>query len=405
VRELDGERPTLILSGGHRHRALWEPLAERYQLVFLESSAAAAAESMLDSASILRVEEFLVDEHINAAKAEAMWQARKVMVALENGLTFDDDVDGLRQPGLNGWLPTSVYELATASYVRVFAAMSCVEKMNVVGVLVHEDVTPEGRLLAQFGISEDLPTIHVPHANHFLGPGSTDIHCQVTAQYIGASGTHMRDWYMACGVPADRIRLVGAPQWDWLYKEHALPERGIARKALGKTDDGLVITYGGTWGQDTGVWGNGAADIEAGWQTMLAAAKELGAYLIVKEHPGETPDRDKKYSEEMEAAGVSGAVTRVHNEYALRAADCLVTQGSSNLAVEAAIVGTPAVELYQCSTRYPDYGPRGTWGDGLADLVHEAIGAGPLKEFERAMNYDADGGAVDRIVEWVGELC
>jgi len=83
----------------------------------------------------------------------------------------------------------------------------------------------------------------------------------------------------------------------------------------------------------------------------------------------------------------------------------LVTQGSSNLAVEAAILGTPTVELYVCSSKYPEYGPRGTWGEGLSDLILEAIARGPLKDFERAMNYDADGRAVERTVEWVRSIC
>jgi len=155
------------------------------------------------------------------------------------------------------------------------------------------------------------------------------------------------------------------------------------------------------------VWGNGLPDLQAGFQEMLVAMKELGAKMIVKLHPGEPEGNEGYYQTRMHEAGVLGCLTRIHNEFAIRAADCVVTMSSSNFAVEAMIAGVPVVEHYQCGTKYPDeYGPApGTWGDELVPLIKQAIKDGPNKEFVRAMNYDDDGKAINRCVEWIRGLC
>jgi hypothetical protein len=399
------KKPVLVTLGGPNGVPLWHSLSEYYRLAFLDSSAGQLAEQM-GVPDVLYVERFIEPAKVNIARAEALWQTWKVMGAVQSGsLLLHPDVDGLRRPTLQGWLPISFVELATAAYVRIFGLIGLLEKEGMAGIVVHEDVTPLGRVAVQFGNAENVPTLHMPHANHFLKPGTVDIHCETIGTYIGASGTYMKDWYEACGVPSSNITVTGGCQFDRFYKDLSIPSKDSARRALGLPADGLVLTYGTTWAQYTGVWGDPEKDLERGWQSMLAAAKEMSAYLLVKMHPGQGGNPEKKYEADMKAAGVKGAISRQHGDFFLRAADCLVTQGSSNLAVEAAILGTPSVELYLCSSKYPDFGPKGTWGEGLAQLILEAIARGPLVDFVQQMNFDNDGKAVERTVEWIRGIC
>jgi len=398
------DKPVLFTVGNYTQQDLWRPLSETYRLAFLNSGAGQMAHEM-GIEDVLVLESFMTGAMLEQAKGQAMAYATQISEAVISGsCVLDSAVPALNGTGLLRWLPVWAYENAVPAIGRVFAAATCMEKHGSSGVLVHEDVTPEGRVLCQWGNVEGLPTLHMPHANHFLANDTADIHCSTVAQHIGASGIYMRDWYLGAGSKAD-TRLIGAPQWDKLYDAERMPTREQSRRAMGIAQDAFVLVYGGTWAQMTAVWGDAEEELKRGWELAVNAAKEMGALFIVKMHPGEAPNRETFYVEEMKKAELKGVVTRKHNEHVLRAADCVLTQGSSNLAVAATILGTPVVEIYQCSTRYPDYGPKGTWGDGLVDLIREAIAAGPLKEFERAMNYDGDGKAIDRSLEWIKEMC
>jgi hypothetical protein len=397
------EKPALYLVGGHTQQALWRPLSENYRLAFLNSGAGNLARQT-GIEGVLILEEYMTPAMLDQAKAEAMERAYSVFDGIVSGsLVMDPDIAMLNGKD-SRWLPVMTYESTTATIARVMACAVCAEKEGAAGVFVHEDVTPDGRILCQWGNAEGVPTLHVPHANHYIANDTGDIHCSTVAQHIGAAGTYMEDWYKTAGA-AGEFTILGAPQWDRLYVAENMPSREFARRALGLPQDKLILAYGGTWAQITALWGSPVDELERGWQLMLRACKALDAVLIVKMHPGEAGGREQYYEKAMKEAELHGVITRAHNEFVVRASDCLVTQGSSNLAVEAAILGTPTVEIYQCSTKYPDYGPKGTWGDGLEQLIGEAIAAGPLPEFARAMNFDNDGHAVERVVEWVKKLC
>lgn len=397
-------KPVLYTVGGHTQRELWQPLSEHYQLAFLNSGAGRMAAEM-GVEDVLLIESFMTPTMLEQAKRKAMLHVAQVADVVASGsCLFDPSIPSLDTQGMLNWLPVWTYENLIPAIGRAFSLAACHEKHGGVGALVHEDVTPEGRILCQWANAEGLPTLHMPHANHFLANDTEDIHCSTVARHIGASGTYMRDWYAGAGAQAD-IQLIGAPQWDRLYDTERRPGREFARRALGLPQDGLVLAYATTWAQMTAVWGKPDEELERGLELMLGAAKELAATLIIKMHPGEVAGQEKAYVEALREFGLKGAITRKHNEVVLRAADCLITQGSTNLAVSAAILGTPVVEIYQCSTRYPDYGPPGTWGEELVDLIREAVRGQDLGEFERAMNYDADGKAGERAVAWIRELC
>ena len=386
-------KPILALAGGHTQKAMWPALAEHYRLAFLDTAAANLAGEM-GLEGIMRIEGFLDGERFNQAKNEAMWASEKVMAALKNGLVLDHAVPELNSK-MPKWLPLFFRDQAEAAMVRLAAVDACFAKEKPVGVLVHEDVTSESRALVLYAKEHGVPTLHLPHANHFLKARTTDIHSQITAEHMAFYGEYMADWY---GVPGTRV---GAPQWDWLYHDIKIPTKEIARRGMGIVDGTKTLTYATTWFQMTSVFGKGADDLEAAWLRMLEAAKTLKAFLIVKMHPGEQANQEKHYEEGMKKAEVHGAIMRQNTEWALRAADCVIVQGPSNVGVEAAILGTPVVELYQYGARYPEWGPSGTWGE---DLVQKIEAATPNPEFVRRI-LDHPGEATEHAVEWVRGIC
>jgi len=397
------DKPILLTVGGHTHEKLWAPLSEHYRIAFLSNQSAAYADSL--GIENLRLESFLVPDDISNAKMTGLILTSDLLHDIADGQVSLGTGPRMRAPGLNHWFPGLFFDHATAAIARTSACQRMAEQNQVAGILLHEDVTPEGRVLALFGNSRGIPTLHIPHANHFLRPGTGDIHCQTTASYIGAAGAYMEGWYQDCGKSKEFITVVGTPQWDDLYDEELLPSKEFARRAFGIKEDEMALGYAGTWYQMTSAWGDPEADLEASWNTMLETAKSLGAFLLVKMHPGQNPGQERFYMDQMKEAGLRGAVTRKHPKFAARAVDCMVVQGPSNYGVQCSILGAPVVELYQCGARYPDFGPKGTWGDGLAELIGEAIAAGPNKDFAARIDHRNGELAVDRAVEWVRGLC
>ena len=401
-----GSRPTILTIGNHTQRSLWLPLSEHYRLAFLDNAfhAEAAGANVPD---IIPLRDYATDDVVQDARARAMLAVTDLVNSIADGLAVDREVSDLHGVALAGWLAPALYEAWASSMGRISACAALHEKEGVAGVLVHEDVTPIGRVVSQWGNAVGIPTLHAPHANHFMRPGTKDIHCSATAKHLGVAGTYMRDWYSACGVSDDRMTVVGAPRWDHLVDEEKLPSRWLARNGLGVKDDTkFVLGFATTWYQLTTVWGvEPEAYLESCTDRVVAAAKELDAFLVVAMHPGESPDQENHYADKIKKAGLRGAVTRHHNEHTLRASDCLVVVGPSNVGVRASILGTPVVELYTPGARYPDYGPPGTWGDDLIPLIRQAVADGPKKDFSEAMCCGLDGKGTERTVDWVRSLC
>jgi hypothetical protein len=358
----------------------------------MDEQVATLADSM-DIPQVLRLAQFSPEDY-GRAKGRAMLMAGDIIGRSVGGDLSLGELPSLNGLGLAGWLPTVFYETATPAIMRTSACQVLHEKEGVAGVLVHEDVTPNGRVLAQWGNANGVPTMHLPHANHFSKANTGDIHCQATAKNIGAAGSHMERWYSHTGA---NITKVGVPWWDAHYKE-AVPSKDMARHALGVKDGEYVLGYATTWAQMTSVWGGDPEPFLTGaLHRVFEAVKKLNAFLLLKMHPGEHPEQDKFYEQEMKDAGIRGAVTRHHAEVCLRAMDCLVTQGPSNLGVSAQILGTPVVEMFVHGARYTD-GPKGTWGDGLEEMIAEAV---LLPEWTESMNYMNDGKATERTLDWI----
>ena len=389
------DKPVLLTVGGHTLRSLWEPLSETYDLAFLQTHSAILAESM--GIKAIALERLLKDDMVAEAKTQAMVAASEVVNACrDGGAVLDAEVEALHGKGLMSWMPTLFFDHAVTALVRLRALEKIARDRKVAGVLVHEDVTPEGRLLAEFGKSIGVPVLHLPHANHYIKPSAWDIHCRVSATHIGVSGEYMRDWYVECGADPEQIAILGTPQYDYLYDTLTMPDCEAAKRAFHIPEGKKVIGYGTSWFQMTSVWGDGPAELGRCWAQVLSACQMTDAFLMVHVHYGEA-GRQQHYADQMKDANVKGAVHKGDGLFwALQASDVVVVPSASNYGLEAAILGKPVVELWTPGARFPDDGPEGTWGEDLVEVIERAK---PLPDWAKRMN--AGPGALDRAVEWV----
>ena len=407
-------KPVLLVGGHPIAHALWEPLTQDYNLVFLYQQASDMASSM--GMKIPALVNFLTPQATEwALNEEARLVAqmsgsmaevsRRFGVALEEDANLTGASDELAR-FWPGYCVSHIHGLAQ----RVSALRAVSEQFEIAGCVTHEDVAPDTRSMVNWCNARAIPTVHVPHANcHLTNDGGPDIHRETRATWIAASGVYAAQWYAQGGHPADRIRLTGMPQWDALYDEHSIPGRQEARRVLGLPDDGLVLCYAMTWTQTTGLRGGWASELEAGWNAVIEATKALGADLIVKLHPNDGATSEDAVAKAMNDSGVRGMVTRHHNSYVIRAADCLIAQGPSNMCTEAAILGTPSAYIQSEGFDYAYPLPYRCPPGSLTDTVREAISSRADPRWQEMCKVYNDahpgGGSIRRVVEMVKEIC
>ena len=389
--------PILLTVGGPTQQTIWEPLAKDFRILFGDHQAFIRAQG--DGLYSSSVEQATDEQMIEYAKSKSFWLVDAAMEHLKNNGGFYKDHPHLTGELLTDWAPAFLFNRAAESVLRIMAVERFDEEEGpIVGVFLHEDVSPQGRLFAEWGHSRGIPVLHLPHANHFIAPGTGDIHCQISSDQIAVYGPYMRDWYKACGATDDMLTIVGAPQFDLQYDEEYLPALETSRLALDIEPDEFVIAYATTWAQDTSVF-----DYDLTWarHRVLQAAEKMGARLIFKVHPGAAKGAEEELIQDLLAYGVPGNVTRHHNEHILLASDVLICQGPSNLGVSSNILGTPVVELLMSSARYPEkYGIPATWGDSLEDCIEETIKLGVNENFIADMDA-GQGKANDKVIEWI----
>lgn len=410
-------RPIMLLTGGPVTQTLWAPLAERYDLVFLYPAAAQQAAALgLTAAPIAALMDGDIQEHI---ANEAVMLSARVVAGLPNvstciGAAYEDTAPAALNGHLHEWFPGYIHHLLTAE----IALLAQLERLSasgrrIVGCITHEDVSPEPRTLINWANVKGIPTIHVPHAPCHLLPGVVDIHRETRAKWIAASGPAVAEFYSASGHDSSFITVTGGPQYDWMYTD--APTRTRAREIL--LGDDLpkyagkpMLCYQTTWGQTTSLRSEFETEFTQGWQAVLAVAKEIGAFVMVKVHWNDTrPETLERYDSDLRAAGVPGLVTRDHMLYVLAAADCLVAQGPSNMCLEAAMVGTPSAYIqtadFDFTTPLPYRGTAETIGAAIRAALDSA-GRDEWQDFVSQYN-DAhpEGDATSRVVAMVEQIC
>ena len=404
--------PLLLISGGPATTPLWPALAERYDLVFLYPQAAQQAQAQgIRAGALASVLDADLQEHI--ATASVKLAARVVgnlpAVGQNVAAVYGDQAPEALNGHLTDWFPGYAYHLLNGS-VTILAELERLAGVGrrIAGCLTHEDVSLDTRAMVSWCNVRGIPTLHVPHAPCHLLPGVTDIHRQTRAKWIAASGLAVAEFYAESGHDQSFITITGGPQYDQMYT--ARPSRVEARAALAIKHTGPVLCYQTTWGQTTSLRSDFEAEFERGWQAVLAAAREMGAYLMVKIHwHDQRPEMLDYYEKALTAANVPGLVTRDHFLYVLAAADVLVAQGPSNVTLEAAMYGTPSAyiqtEGFEFRTALPYRGTIDTIGDAIR-MAHASAGHPAWDNFVAQYNAaHPDGGAAERVTALVEQVC
>lgn len=411
-------RPILLISGGPVTEPLWAGLAETYDLAFLYPQAAQAAGSLgLPAAALNSIADPPLAEAAQAAALKLTARVINAEDAIAAKFSAEFAALGASQlgAGVGAWLGVFAHQIISAQ-VGVAAQLERLAGTGrrIAGCVTHEDVSADTRALVAWCNRMGLPTIHVPHAPCHLLPGVPDIHRQTRARYIAASGPAVARFYAEAGHDPKRIGTTGNPAWDGLYGD--VPGRDEARRVLaidpphtqGARHAGPVLCYMTTWGQTTSLRSDFEREFAAGWAAVLAEAQKIGAYVCVLVHWHDNrPGVEERYEAALKDAGVPGLVTKHHKLYVLRAADCLVAQGPSNMLIEAAILGTPGCYLqtpdFDYATALPYRGTPETIGAAIGQAL-----AGGAEWDGFVSQYNAvhpHGGAVENVVGLVREIC
>ncbi len=393
---------TLLVTGGPVTQSMWSGLAEKYDLVFMYPQAKGLATDMgIKSRSLV---EFLTPEHHEYADNAAVVMGARVVQSLPKLQEQIHSIIPVPNQYLDGNLPEwwagFIHANLRERITQVMAMRALFEKEKPVGLVTHEDVTPECRTMVMFCKARGVPTIHVPHAACHI-TDKRDIHRETKCDWIAASGTYERDWFAGNG--ASQIRVVGKPDLDWAY-DPLLPSKEEARRILGL--DGFVVTYASTWGQTTSLRGGFGEELSNGVTAVLNLCKSRNAKLAIRVHRSEPPQAEGEYERVMREAGVTGFITREHNHLLVRAGDVLVAQGPSNTCILAAIVGTPSCYIQTEGAEYAHAMPPRCAPEGLDKAVNDALAVTDWTEFVDVYNAAHPlGNATERAVEMVAEIC
>ena len=404
------EKPIILLSGGRTTQPLAKLLAERFRIAVFDQNAA--------SSFTVQIEEVLCPEKgakpqldATATNDAAILTARIVnaLPALPQKFAVDGVASPALSENLSGWLPgLSLTLLSTlARDVRVLETFC--NGLDVRCVVTHEDVTPRFRAMVLYAKTRGIPTVHVPHANHFCHT-RPDIHDECVSDWILAASPWMRDWYAERGYPRDRIKVTGCPNWDRWQETNAKVSKEHARTVLHLPQDKPVVLYCTSWPQTTNLIDDHALKERAD-AAMLAAAKAQGWQLVWSLHPGDPPEWQQAYAQLAKEAGVPAVIVRGHLSHTARAADVLVMLGPSNVAIEAGIAGCPTVTIPLRGYGYPDEPP---WrAEPTAQSIAEVAGrvidnpdewANRKDWFVRQFAGDADGKATERVVKAICDI-
>jgi hypothetical protein len=341
----------------------------------------------------------------NKAHNETAHFTHKVVNALPRTFT----ANGADAVKVSTWAPGVVlrelYQLVV--YMRVLDAYDeAVEGIK--GIIVHEDVMPQQRVLAMWGKERGIPVIHVPHANSYLQSGP-DLHDECLSDWILAPSPHQRDWFVKRGYPKRFVRVTGYPAWDEWVNDRGIADRERAKRMLQLDEDRPVVAFCTGWPQRTNIVDDHAM-LDASIHLALQAAKKAGWQLIWKLHPGDGQGREGQATQLAASYRVPALVTRHHLAIVLAASDVVLSVGPSNVLVEAALVDRPPA-LFNLR----GYGFKGEppWVvepnvDSAVDVVGSLLDgkkwAGKRDAFVRRYAYRNDGKATKRTVRQIKRI-
>ncbi len=303
---------------------------------------------------------------------------------------------------LGTFLPGYAHQSFANQIIRYVALDALNEARKIRLVVTHEDVTEVFGGLVHWAKARGIPTMHVPHANHYSLPEiSPDIHETSICDYLAAT-PHMERFYKRNGYKGE-VRLTGSPLFDrWTeYRK----DRDWALRALKLDGNKPVVVYMSSWGQITNAHDD-PTRFERTLRHIMAAGFEQ---LVIKLHPGEAPNIEQNYLKMANEFGCRVIVTRLYLEPILSAVNCTVALGPSNVCVDAACMNVPSVIV-----QMPGYSIQ---HDAIPECEPESLSVeveNVLKgrvdwweeqrvDFLHQMRYSDK--ATENVAKWIGELC
>lgn len=337
-------RPLVFVSCGAPVAPLLAALAQRYVLVVPDGVIA----ERLRAAGLeaLPWQAFADPARVQAIRAAApglsdAWMARLAAADVAWGFGGRDR----RAACLAG--VRAVVERTVASQLLVGEiGRSLVATGRLAAIVLHEDVTAPVRALLAASGAAGVPSVHLPHGvyarERLVG---ADVHGTLHADVVAVGGTAQRAWFLARGVPVDRIVVTGNPAWDRLHglRRDAFPPLGLP--------PGPVVTLATSWIGGDSAHRSHVARLHARMTTAAIAAVARirrvrpDVRLVLRPHPSAPPEADAALIRHaVDAGAMPDRVERGDATALLARTDVLVTLPSS-IAVEAILVGTPVVSL------------------------------------------------------------
>jgi hypothetical protein len=394
-------RPTILLSGGRTTQPLGGALAEHYQLAIYDQGALGHFLTQVENVMCPAngAGEGLKSRATNEAAQLSAGVAANIKPLGERFAVPGIGAEMLGA-GVNTWLPGMAMTILSSLALDLRALEAFMAQVPVVAAVTHEDVTPRFRAMVLYCKAHGVPTIHIPHANHF---------CHVRpdvclSDWLLAASPWMRDWYVKRGYPVEQVRVMGCPNWDvWpkicrdISKEHA-------RLVLKLDATAPTVMYCTSWSQNTNLIDDHTVKPRAD-VAMLKAAKREGWQLIIKLHPGEPPQWVQQCAELAKEHSVPAVVTKSHLHYTMRAADVVVAVGPSNVLVEAGLANRPPVAI---PLRGYKFGGMPPWEaeptvDAVASTVNMLLAKPDIwqanrSKFVKRYAHSSDGRATDRTI-------
>jgi len=326
------DKRTIIISGPKPTYQLFDGLGKHFTVAVYDQNAAAQLSAQRGGVGVMCPLNGAGPPLFAKARNDTAWLAADVAMNLppENG--------SLPPAHFDDWLPGAALGHLSDVLMRLRVLDAFAETTQVVGIVTHEDVTPNFKALALWGKAKGVPVIHMPHGNCFAQV-RPDIHDESVADWILATSRYMRDWYAERGFPKRRIRVVGFPSWDVWASD--LPDRAFARRMYHLDgNDAPTLAFCTQWPQRTNLVDDHDV-LEAAAHVTLAAAKREGWNVIWSIHPGDMRGREEEYAKLAAGYRVPAMVTRDHLAVTLSACDAVLSAGPSNVLVEAGLADRP----------------------------------------------------------------
>lgn len=338
----------------------------------------------------------------------------------------------LQARGLAGELPVSVngaellgvYESVLAQRLpSVYSLLNELQRVSqeyfIEAALVNEESLWLGKAVTEWAKQQGIPSIHLAHGTGILKNYNFEDYVGDT---IAVFSERSADAYSDCGVPAEKLAIIGNPAWN-IYSRLREQKSAIRQTLCQRT--GLdparpIIVFGTTWNAYLSTMDDRDLSVEV--KDFLSihgplVGKGLQPQLVIKDRLATGTSNEAMVFDIARQLGVPEDQLRYELSDAqswVTAADVVVSI-DSNLSIEAILAETPAINLL---TEFgllagPAFGPEDPVlqceADALAATVARLLVDGDLRQkLKEKMRHEAgrfnrgvDGGTEERFAELI----